>query len=72
MEIDHRELTPEALRGLVESVGNREGTDYGFREKTLDEKVGDVMRQLERREATIVFDDETESVSIIVVGRTDT
>ncbi|HSP98223.1 MAG TPA: YheU family protein [Candidatus Dormibacteraeota bacterium] len=62
-------LSPTALRGLVEEFVNREGTDYGLRERTLDEKVRDVMRQLERREAKIVFDPETRSATIVVVRR---
>ena len=59
-------LSATALRGLVEEFVNREGTDYGLRERTLDEKVGDVMRQLERGEAAIVFDPESRSTTIIV------
>lgn len=62
-------LSPTALRGLVEAFVNREGTDYGWRERTLDEKVRDVMRQLERREAKIVFDPETNSATIVVARR---
>ena len=59
-------LSPSALRGLVEEFINREGTDYGLVERTLDEKVRDVMRQLERREAVIVYDPGTDSVDIVV------
>jgi uncharacterized protein YheU (UPF0270 family) len=56
---------PEAtLLALLESFVAREGTDYGERECTLAEKVADVRRQLERGEARIVFDPETESVNI--------
>ena len=62
-------LSPSALRGLVEEFINREGTDYGLVERTLEEKVRDVMRQLERREAKIVFDPETRSATIVVTRR---
>lgn len=62
-------LSPSALRGLVEEFVTRDGTDYGWEERTLDEKVRDVMRQLERGEAKIVFDPETRSATIIVVRR---
>jgi uncharacterized protein YheU (UPF0270 family) len=65
VEIPLEALSADALRGLVESFVNREGTDYGERERTLDEKVADVRRQLERGEARIVFDPETESVNIV-------
>ena len=65
VEIPWRELTAEALRGLVEAYVNREGTDYGRVERSLDEKVADVVRQLERGEARITFDPETETVNVV-------
>jgi uncharacterized protein YheU (UPF0270 family) len=65
--IPHRELSPEALRGVIESFVLREGTDYGAREYSLEEKVQHVIRQLERGEARIVFDPTTESVDIVPV-----
>jgi uncharacterized protein YheU (UPF0270 family) len=72
--IPHTELSSAALRGVVEAFILREGTDYGAREFSLDEKVGHVMSQLERGDAQIVFDPETQSVDIIVLppGRTIT
>ena len=68
MEIPHRALTDAALRGVVEAFVLREGTDYGRREYSLEEKIAAVMRQLDRGEAVIVFDPETESVSIVVAA----
>jgi uncharacterized protein YheU (UPF0270 family) len=64
--IPHTELSAEALRGVVESFVLREGTDYGEREISLDQKVAQVLRQLERGEARIIFDAELESVDIVV------
>ena len=66
MVIPHTELSAEALRGVVEAFVLREGTDYGEREISLDQKVAQVLRQLERGEARIVFDAELESVDIVV------
>ena len=59
------ELAAEVLRAAIESFVLREGTDYGEREFSLDEKVARVVRQLERREAQIVFDPDTSSVAIV-------
>jgi hypothetical protein len=53
------------LRAVIESFVLREGTDYGEREFTLEEKVARVVRQLERGEAQIIFDPETESVDVV-------
>ncbi len=60
------ELSAEALRGVLESFVLREGTDYGEREFSLDEKVAHVLRQLERGEAQVIFDTELESIDIVV------
>jgi uncharacterized protein YheU (UPF0270 family) len=69
VEIPHTELSPEALRGVLEAFVLREGTDYGAREYSLDEKVAHVLRQLERREARIMFDPGTESVTLVMKDR---
>ena len=68
VELDPDQLSPAALRGLVEEYVSREGTDYGHADWTLEEKVTQVFRQLERGEARIVFDIELESASIVTVS----
>ena len=65
VEVPHGQIRAETLRELVESFVNREGTDYGLHERSLEQKVADVMRQLENGEAVIVFDAESESISIV-------
>lgn len=64
--VPYQELSAEALRGVVESFVLREGTDYGEREVSFEQKVAQVMRQLEREEAQIVFDAVLETVDIVV------
>jgi uncharacterized protein len=63
--IPARELSAEALRRVIESFVLREGTEYGARDVTLEDKVDDVMRQLDRGEANIIFDPATESIDIV-------
>lgn len=60
-------LSEDALRGLIESFVLREGTDYGEVERSHEQKVADVRRQLERGEARIEFDPQTESVNLVPV-----
>lgn len=45
----------------------REGTDYGEREHSLEQKVAQVRAQLERGQARILFDPETNTVTLEVV-----
>ena len=66
VEVPHTELAPSTLRAVIESFVLREGTDYGVQDASLDRKVADVMRQLERREAVILYDPGTDSVDIVV------
>jgi uncharacterized protein len=66
VEVPHHELSPEALRGIIESYVLREGTEYGERDVSLDTKVDQVLRQIERGEAQIVFDPNTETIDIVV------
>ena len=63
--VPYTELAADLLHAVVESYVLREGTDYGEKEFSLDDKVAHVMKQLKRGDARIVFDPETESVSII-------
>ncbi len=63
--VPYTELAAELLHAVVESYVLREGTDYGEKEISLEDKVSQVISQLKRGEARIVFDPESESVSIV-------
>ena len=64
--IPHRELSAGALRGVLESFVLREGTEYGEHEVSLDEKVAQVLLQLERGEAQVIFNAALESIDIVM------
>jgi len=66
VEVPHTELSAEALRRVVESFVLREGTEYGEHDVTLEVKVAQVVRQLERGEARILFDPVQETIDIVV------
>jgi uncharacterized protein YheU (UPF0270 family) len=51
---------------VVESFVLREGTDYGERDVPHEAKVAQVIRQLERGEARILFDPVTQRVDVVV------
>ena len=65
MIIPYEKLSSEALRGLIEEFVTREGSDSGYTQKTLDENVEMVMKQLQRQEAFVVYDEATESANIV-------
>lgn len=64
--VPYRDLSDDALRGVVESFVLREGTDYGERDVPHEQKIAAVLRQLERGEAKIFFDPADSSVTIMV------
>jgi uncharacterized protein len=70
VEVPINELSAELLHAVVESFVLREGTDYGEKEFSLEDKVAGVLRQLKKGEAKIVFDPETDSVTIAGNGST--
>jgi uncharacterized protein len=52
---------------VIESFVLREGTDYGEREYSLEQKVAQVRAQLERGLARILFDPESNTITIEIV-----
>lgn len=64
MRVPKEALSQDALRAVVEEMITREGTDYG-EEVALEQKVRQVMAQLDAGEAVLVFDAETETCTIL-------
>ena len=71
IQVPPESLSRDVLRALVEEFVTRDGTDYGPVEKSLEAKVADVLRQLDRGEASIVFDPESESTTIVLIPPTE-
>ena len=69
VEVPYDALAPDVLRALIESFVLREGTEYGEREVSLEAKVAQVVRQLERGDVQIVFDPSSETVDIVVAAK---
>ena len=63
--IAYTQLSQDALNGVIDDFINREGTDYGMQEYSLEQKSQQVMKQLVAGTAVIVFDHDTQSVSIL-------
>jgi uncharacterized protein len=69
VDVPYTELAADLLHAVIESFVLREGTDYGEKELSLEDKVARVITQLKRGEAKIVFDPESASVTIVVGHR---
>ena len=67
MEIPHKQVPEQTLLAIIEEFISREGTDYGHREYTLEEKVEKVKSQLLNGEIKLLFDSETSSCNLVKV-----
>ena len=65
VKVPHGALQPATLESLVEEFVTREGTDYGEREHTFEEKKASVMRLLAAGEVDILFDPESETTTMV-------
>ena len=65
MMIPWQDLAPETLDSLIESFVLREGTDYGEHERSLEQKVADVKRQLQNGEVLLVWSELHETINIM-------
>ena len=64
-EIPPDQLSPDALRSLVEEFVTRDGTDYGAVERSVADKIDGVLQQLRSGEARILFDPKTGTTNIV-------
>lgn len=65
VEVPPQRLPPEVLQALLEEYASRDGTDYGERELTLDQKVGSLRSQMHRCELLIVYETDSEHWDIV-------
>jgi uncharacterized protein YheU (UPF0270 family) len=68
MQIPWKQLSSDALTGLIEEYATREGTEYGRIEISLPGKVAQIRKQLETGEAVILFDSDTQTCNIVPAG----
>lgn len=67
VEVPKENLNDELLDAIIESFILREGTDYGAIEITLETKMVQVRKLLDRGDVKIVFDPNTESVTLMTL-----
>jgi uncharacterized protein YheU (UPF0270 family) len=63
--IPHERLSQTALQGLIEEFVTRNGTDTGYTDGSLEESVEMVIRQLQRGDVFIVYDETTQTSNIV-------
>jgi uncharacterized protein YheU (UPF0270 family) len=63
--VPHRELSREALMGVIEQFVTRDGPDPGHTDTPLDRKIERVLESLDRGSAVLVFDASLNSCNIL-------
>ena len=65
VEVPIQALASDILQALLEEFASRDGTDYGEREVTLSQKVGNLQGQLRRGDLLILYETESESWDLL-------
>jgi uncharacterized protein YheU (UPF0270 family) len=65
VRIPTERVAGDTLRALLEDFASRDGTDYGVRELSLEEKVANLTRQLGSGELTLVCDLDSEEWDLL-------
>ena len=66
MIIPHQRLDRETLLALIEEFVTRDGALHGHDETPIERKVASVLDHLKAGRALIVFDEQSESTSIVM------
>ena len=64
MEIPYEKIPHDLLINMIRELVMREGTDYTHRDITIEEKIEQVLKQIQRGHVVITFDAETESFTL--------
>ena len=65
VEVPLEALESRTLQRLAEEFVTRNGTDYGLREHSLEEKVEGLMNALQTGRARIYYEAESQTINII-------
>ena len=65
VEVPLQRLQPDVLQALLEEYASRDGTDYGERERTLEDKVRRLRDQLQAGDLQILYDADSEHWDLV-------
>jgi len=65
VQVPPEQLSPEALGGLLEEFASRDGTDYGDREVSLEDKRQTLHRKLVGGEIVLLYDLDSQQWDLV-------
>ncbi|GAM10410.1 hypothetical protein OR1_02699 [Geobacter sp. OR-1] len=66
VDVPYDRISPEVLHSLIAEFVTREWEELGVSCYTLEDKIEQVLRQLQQKKAKVVFDLSTNSCNIVV------
>jgi len=66
VEVPYERINPETLQNMIQEFVTRDGADWAEAGCTLEDKVGQVLRQLKSRKVKVVFDLASQTANIVV------
>ncbi len=69
LDIPYEQIAPETLRRMIQEFVTRDGVDWAETGCTLEDKVEQVLRQLETHKIKVVFDQTSQTANLVPVGR---
>lgn len=69
IEIPFEQINPDTLQNMLREFVTREWADLGDSDYTLDDKVAQVLQQLEAHTAKVVYDVTTETWNIVAANQ---
>lgn len=64
VQVPVQRVAAETLAALLEEYASRDGTDYGHREHSLEDKTAALKRQLDAGELSLVYDLDSEQYDL--------
>ena len=65
LRVPPERLEPDSLQALLEEYASRDGTDYGWQERSLEEKVDSLRRQLAATQLLLLFELGSETWDLV-------
>jgi uncharacterized protein YheU (UPF0270 family) len=65
VEVPLERLDEQILKALLEEFSSRDGTDYGDRETTLEERVAQLSHRLKMSELAILYDADSQQWDLV-------
>ncbi|PLX95883.1 MAG: hypothetical protein C0619_00570 [Desulfuromonas sp.] len=65
VEVPYKQIDPDTLRRMIQEFVTRDGADWAETGCSLEEKVDQVLRQLQNRQIKVVFDLTSQTANLI-------